>query len=120
MMDELRNPDVRLSEDRVPFYIFVIIAGFVLIVLGGIAWAWGAYHSTSARLGGFPVAETLRPAPRTISGVNQTPILLDREGQRLRERQRERLESFGWVNRAAGVVHIPVDDAIDRVVEEGR
>ncbi len=120
MTRELRNPEVRLSEDVVPAHIFAIIAGFVLIVLGGIAWAWGAYQSTTTRFGGLPVPEVLRAAPRTISGVAQTPILLDREGQRLRERQRRHLESFGWVDRAAGVVHIPIDDAIDRVVEEGR
>lgn len=120
MREELRNPEIRLSEDIVPFYIFVIIAGFVLIILGGIAWAWDMYHETADRLGGFPKAEILEPAPRTISGINQTPILLDREGQRLREAQRARLESFGWVNQEEGVVHIPIGDAIDRVVEGSR
>lgn len=119
MMETLRNPAVRLNEDIVPYYIFVLIFAFVLIVLGGIAWAWFLYENTSMRLGGFPVVERLEPGPRQISGVSQTLILHDRHGQRLRERQTERLNSFGWVDQRRGIVHIPIDEAIQLTVEEG-
>ena len=46
---------------------------------------------------------------RTLFG---TPM----QGTRLVQAQRVRLDSFGWVDRTRGVVHIPVDAAIDLVV----
>ena len=117
---EPTNPDVRLSEDRVPAYLFVVIAIVTLIFLAEIGWAWMLYSDRAIALGGFSVPTTVERAPRTISGINQTLILHDRRGQRLRERQLRRLESFGWVDRRAGIVHLPVDDAIDWLVEEER
>ncbi len=33
--------------------------------------------------------------------------------QQKREAQRRRLESYGWVDRARGLVHIPIDRAMD-------
>lgn len=118
-MMELRNPQVRLNEDIVPYYIFVLIFAFTLITLGGIAWAWQLYHGVSTRYGGFPKVESIEPGPRHISGVSQTLILYDRHGQRMRENQAERLDSFGWIDQARGIVHIPIDEAIDLTVQEG-
>ena len=37
----------------------------------------------------------------------------------LRERQRRELESWGWVDRKAGIAKIPIDRAIDIVAKEG-
>lgn len=37
----------------------------------------------------------------------------------LRRRWQRRLHSFGWVDRQAGIVHIPIDLAMDRIAEEG-
>lgn len=115
-----RHEEIQLSEDVVPFYIFTLITAFVLVVFGGIGWSWLMYHDVSARYGGFPTPEVMRHAPREISGVNQTLILHDRRGQRLREQQRRRIESWGWVDRNAGIVHIPIEEAIRLTVEEAR
>jgi len=120
MANERRNPDVRLSDDRIPLYIFVVIFVGVLVVLGGIGWSWILYVDRATEFGGFPAPISIERAPRTISGVNQTLILYDRHGQRLREEQLRRLESFGWVDRRTGIVHVPIDDAIDWMVEEER
>ena len=38
---------------------------------------------------------------------------------RYREEQRKDLDSFGWVDRPAGVVHIPIDEAMRIVAERG-
>lgn len=37
----------------------------------------------------------------------------------LRERERERLTSYGWVDQGAGVVHIPIEDAMRLMAERG-
>lgn len=36
-----------------------------------------------------------------------------------REKEREMLESYGWVDRAAGVVRVPIERAIDLTLAEG-
>ena len=33
--------------------------------------------------------------------------------------ERERLESYGWMDRSTGAVHIPIERAIDLVAERG-
>ena len=35
-----------------------------------------------------------------------------------RDRQRERLESYGWVDRERGIAHVPIEVAMDEVVRE--
>ena len=65
-------------------------------------------------------AEPPLPAPRRISGVEQTPIGPTRDGEDLRDSQRRELESLGWVDRDAGIAHIPIERAMDLVVTEPR
>jgi hypothetical protein len=37
---------------------------------------------------------------------------------RLRAEQQEQMNSYGWVDEKAGVVRVPIDRAMDLVVEE--
>jgi hypothetical protein len=39
--------------------------------------------------------------------------------KKFRVSEEEKLKSYGWVDRANGIVRIPVDQAIERVVEKG-
>ncbi len=60
-----------------------------------------------------PVAGEARPAG---------PILqTDPEGELeiMRHEMAERLGGYGWVDEGAGVVHIPIDEAMDLLVERG-
>jgi hypothetical protein len=61
-----------------------------------------------------------RPAPRELSNVDQTPIWGPPLGEDLRARQRRELDEWGWVDRKAGIANIPIDRAMDLVVEESR
>ena len=56
-------------------------------------------------------------APRSIAGVEQTPIERAEDGIALRTRQRAGLRSWGWADRDAGMERIPIDRAKDLVVE---
>lgn len=38
------------------------------------------------------------------------------EGERAQQDERELLESWGWVDREAGTVHLPIDVAIERAL----
>jgi hypothetical protein len=58
-------------------------------------------------------APSVPPAPR----LQRTP---ERELGAFRAAERERLASWGWVDRGAGVARIPIERAIDSVAESGR
>jgi hypothetical protein len=60
------------------------------------------------------------PGPRRISGIEQTPIGPSRDGEDLRDSQRRDLESLGWIDRDAGIAHIPIERAMDLVRAEPR
>lgn len=58
------------------------------------------------------------PAPAAAGG----PQLLarpERELDQVRTGEKERLSSYGWVDQASGVAHIPIERAIDIVAERG-
>jgi hypothetical protein len=48
--------------------------------------------------------------PETISGPNYTQV---------NQEYQQRLTNYGWVDRNAGKVHIPIDRAIDLLAQRG-
>jgi hypothetical protein len=60
-----------------------------------------------------PLAEAtlLPPEPR----LQETPAL---DLATLRNREQERLSTYGWIDRQAGVVHIPIERAMELVARE--
>jgi hypothetical protein len=62
-----------------------------------------------------PMAEQV-PAFPPLPRLEEHPGL---ELQALREREQKRLESYGWIDRDSGRIHIPVDRAIELQLERG-
>ncbi|MCP3100477.1 hypothetical protein LZ198_16530 [Myxococcus sp. K15C18031901] len=52
------------------------------------------------------------------SVVEQRPFALEDSAARLRTTQHARLEDYGWVDRDAGVIHVPVERAMDAILAE--
>ena len=86
----------------------VLAAGWVLSIRAG------AVKPNFAGPGGP------RAAPSAISSLEQTPIWGAPVGEDRQASQRRELESWGWADRDAGVAHIPIERAMDLVVEESR
>jgi hypothetical protein len=57
-------------------------------------------------------AGRLPPAPR----LQETPL---QDLEQLRAKEEKELTSYGWVDPQAGIVHIPIDDAIKIVARGG-
>jgi hypothetical protein len=53
-----------------------------------------------------------------IGIVDQAPFDVTRALQAYRKDRLARLEHWGWVDRKAGVVHMPIEDAMELVVKE--
>ncbi len=108
---------VRSEEDRVstPRILAVGIASLVIfIVAGGLVSLFFEARMTAARPPPLP-AEVGRSK---IGMVEQQLYELSQRGARDREVRLERLGSYGWVDRDAGIVHIPIDRAM-QLVEQG-
>jgi hypothetical protein len=59
-----------------------------------------------------------RPAPREIDEIEQTQIWKTQRGIDLRDAQRAELERWGWANREHHIARIPIDEAMNLVVEQ--
>ena len=104
------------------------VAGFKLVAVGMSALlVFGAATVWSARVL-RTTARTLQPTGPLAPGkdvgspeigiVDQTPFETTRGAERYRRRDRELLNSYGWVDHDKGIIHIPIDRAIDRFLSE--
>jgi hypothetical protein len=104
------------QHDLLPNRRILAVAGgwlvLVCLALLGIRW-WQGKSTPSARAG-----TPARMGEAEISDVNQRPFALEDEAPRLRVAQRSRLERYGWVDRGAGVIHVPLERAMEQVLEE--
>jgi hypothetical protein len=121
-MFRYRHPDVRQEDDEIPWgrvggaFAAVVVIGIVLTI-----WAWAAQQAHEAALrpsGVFPEKDL---GPRHEVGMVQQELFDGvRLGQDLFDAQREELNRFGAVDRERRIVTIPIDAAIDLLVNEGR
>lgn len=108
---------VRSEEDRIstPRIVAVGVASLLLFTVAG--WAVWAY---------FDATRTSRRGPPIPAEVGRSKIglveqqLFERavRGERDRAVRLERLGAFGWVDRGAGVAHVPIGLAME-LVEKG-
>jgi hypothetical protein len=99
----------------------LVIAGVVLFALIIVSFALTAalvvvagsgVGDTSNVIDPAQAQEQLPPAPR----LEQNPRV---DGDRIISQATERLESYGWVDKRAGTAHIPIERAIELVLEKG-
>lgn len=113
-------PHESVEFDREIQYHQLIWMGVGLLVIAVISgvlvfFMLKGFVSWRAASGGPP--PLVAPAPAAAG-----PRLLARpEGElkQVRQQEKERLESYGWVDQTAGVAHIPVERAIDLVAARG-
>ncbi len=108
----------------------IVAIGLLLILLVS-ASQLGLWFLFRTSTGTVPTpAAALRPLEAPVQGRDGLPTatvsaLPDRlpvrpeDWQRLQAEQEGRLNSYGWVDRPNGVVHIPIERAIDLLVERG-
>lgn len=106
-------------EKRDIRFVVIVIAWIVLFgVLALVALVSGGL----LRLLSKPLAVTTAPNPIENPGLPARPRLelhLPEKLRQLRAAEEAVLNHYGWVDRARGVVHIPIDRAMQDVLEEG-
>ena len=99
----------------------VLLVGIVsLIVFAGAAWwSTGIWRETRNRLEPTgPIAPGAEIGKPEIGIVDQPPFETVRTAERTRAEQLRQLQSYGWIDRDKGVIHVPIDKAMDQLVRE--
>ncbi|WP_437519861.1 hypothetical protein WME79_25300 [Sorangium sp. So ce726] len=139
MTSHYRRPDVRQEEDVVPWKTILAVAFAVVVIFAVLGlWSWMLLHGREAEL--RPSGKSAELGPAGTSDARAREIALPRGeaagvdqrifrrqamgeegvGETLNHRKREELGRFGWADRDRGLVQIPIEDAMNLIVEESR
>jgi hypothetical protein len=121
-MFRYRHPDLPQEEDTIPWGRVILAFALTIVVsLVLVAWAWNSKVSLERDYrpsGAFPERE-LGPR-REVGMVRQELFDNVPVGLSLVLRDREELSRFGVADRERGLVSIPIDSAIELLVQERR
>ena len=99
-------------------FVFFVLMAFALVVIAIVLAGVLGYLSQTDRPAPFvgsPFGNT-RPIP------SEAPLLQPAPGvdiQEYTQSQQRVLNSYGWIDRKSGVVHIPIDQAMQLVLKQG-
>ncbi len=112
-----RNPDLHQEDDLVPGWKVVLCIGATLVISAVlVAWAVQAVDARQAELRPSGALPERWLGPRHMVAKVREDLFDARRGASLDGQQRAELDSYGWVDRDRGIVHIPIQRAIDRLV----
>jgi hypothetical protein len=108
------------EEDRIAVGKIVIVAIVSLAIFGvGVVWAVSIQRDQMGS-----IVSKSNAAPAAMAGapevgiVYQWPFVLSQYANEKAAATKGRLERYGWVDKNAKVVHIPIDQAIDKWVSQ--
>jgi hypothetical protein len=131
--EELHNDDVAHEESDIDIQRLLVFSGglamvvaIVAVLMYGMFWLLERQaRQNDPQLS--PLAATAVRMPKTTTaspyfGTAGTPQLLTDEPvllEQVRERERQQLTGYGWVDQTAGVARMPIDEAKKLVLERG-
>ena len=121
--EHLPPPEAQADEHVASFKIVAV--GVIALVVFGAATVWSARildrtARTLSPAGPLPVGKEI--GKPEIGIVDQTPFETTRGSEKYRREALQRLNSYGWVDPQKGVIHVPIDKAIDQLLsrEQGK
>ena len=104
-------PPIQQEPDRVP-------RGLVRVSAVAVAVAIAASVGAVLLLGRGGLGEMGRVDSRPPENLDVELFQLEAPGERMRRLGDDRLGRYGWVDRARGLVHVPLDVAIELYLQE--
>jgi hypothetical protein len=111
-------PHVRSEEDRISTGKIVAVGIASLVLFFFASLATGMFYR--ARMAERPPIAATEVGKSKIGMVEQQLFEKAERGTRDRARREERLRAYGWVDRSRGVVHLPIDRAMELVQQGAR
>lgn len=123
MSDQSHHSGTRAEPDRIGTPRILAVGAASLIFFAVASWFTIRYGYDRTRAEMLPDGPAALPAEigrNKVGIVEQRMFSLAVEPAEWRQHQIQRLETWGWVDRKAGVIHVPIDDAMVRVVRGDR
>lgn len=109
------------EPDRIPWGVVALVAAISLgVFFVGTLWATWILKSNAGWLRQTPASPPTEIGKAEVGMVDQRIFEQELGAERLRLDGRARLESYGWVDRERGVIHVPVERAMELILEERR
>ena len=121
MQARVENTDVSYEKrdvnPRAILYVGISIIISAVILHFVLLWLFDLFNAREAHKGKPPatLVNTKRQPPPAPRLQTDAPDDL----QEMRVHEKALLESYGWVDRGQGIVHIPMERAIDLLIERG-
>jgi hypothetical protein len=108
------------TREAVPRYIIYFALGVAISVAAGFLVSWGTLEYLKSHQK-FPAPQSAISAGRRLPppGMPQLQAHPDTDLQVYLKKQHEILDSYGWVNRKNKVVRIPVQRAMNILLQQG-
>jgi hypothetical protein len=103
------------SEDHIDFGKVIAVGAVSLIIFALGTW-WAAailHHETKRAVDATGLARQPVLGQSEIGIVDQVPFAGDRRLDRWREARAAHLNSYGWIDRGKGIVHVPIERAME-------
>ena len=121
---DLSVPEMRHEHRDVNVWVIGKVAiGLVLVTIASVFAMMGMFHVLEQREN---ASQPKRPAGASVqaTGVPPAPSVIYNEHeaanrQEIHATEEQNLNSYGWVDQAHGVVRLPIDRAMDLLVERG-
>ena len=123
MSDQSHHPAIRAEPDRIGTPRIIAVGAAALIFFAVASWFTIRYGYDRTRAQALPDGPAALPAEigrNKIGIVEQRLFPLAVEPTEWRQQQVQRLHTWGWVDRKAGLVHVPIDEAMARVARGDR
>jgi len=116
-------------RDFRPGIIYAFLIGLAVACVVVVFAMWAAYKVADSYVQTHqpknpmvqPEADTRKVAPAQIKQFAEPRLETNErtEINQFRVQEEQRLDSYGWVDQSAGVVHIPIDRAMQLIAERG-
>jgi hypothetical protein len=113
---------IRAEEDRVASskIVAVGLGSLLVFFLASLAAGRALERRRASLLPEGPPAAPSQIGQEKIGIIEQKLFETARTGAEWQEEGRRRLGSYGWIDRKAGIVHVPVDEAMKRLLQGER
>lgn len=123
MSEHSHHSGTRAEPDRIGTPRILAVGAASLIFFAVASWftiRYGYDRTRAEMLPDGPAAQPAEIGKNKIGIVEQRIFSLAVEPTEWRRQQSERLRTWGWVDRKAGVIHVPIDEAMARVARGDR
>jgi hypothetical protein len=121
MSYRFRNPELSQEEDDVPASkVLLAIAVTLLISAVLVVWAVSAAAGNETEVRPSRAFPERWLGPRHMVALVREDVFGEQRGRSFNARQRAALEGYGWVDPARGLVHVPIERAIDLLLSGRR